>query len=207
LATRAPLDHAPQPYVAPSRLGTLAALVRGDGLMCRSHHSGPETISMHDLVTPLDSHLPRLSVDLARAARRSDSLPSGWDDATITRALLRYRRFLHLVSLAPETPIAPTADIDFMWHLHMLSPRAYHADCMRLFGDVLDHDGGFGREPDERPILGACFERTAARWREAFGEPYVAVPGEGATSCWHDCSGRCWHACKSVSLQALEAVA
>jgi len=155
---------------------------------------------MQDLSTPTvtfhkTTALPHLSVDLVRAAGRSDDLPTDWTDDHIARALLRYRRFLALVALSPTTPIAPTRDIDVMWHLHMLSPRAYHADCMRLFGDVLDHDGGFGKASDEEPTLIACFEQTAARYEAAFGEAYAER--NEATKCWHDCTGRCWHACSS----------
>jgi len=139
--------------------------------------------------------LPQFSVDLVRRALRSDDLPSGWQEADIERALLRYRRFLALVALSPTTPVAPTRDIDVMWHLHMLSPRAYHADCLRLFGELLDHDGGFGKASDEEPVLIACFEHTAARYEAAFGEAYAER--SEATNCWHDCSSRCWHACSS----------
>ncbi|MFO0744517.1 MAG: glycine-rich domain-containing protein-like [Myxococcota bacterium] len=168
---------------------------------------------MHpEISLPAAVELPNPTVDLARAARRSEQLPSDWDDAAIAQAILRYRRFLHLVGLSPTTPIAPTRDIDFIWHLHMLSPRAYQADCMRLFGAVLDHDGGFGQTADEEPVLIACFERTAARWLAAFGESYVvpaamAAGGGAATNCWHDCSGRCWHACSSIELAPAERLA
>jgi len=30
-------------------------------------------------------------------------------------------------------------DIEWVWHCHMLSPRAYAADCERLVGVVVDH--------------------------------------------------------------------
>lgn len=139
--------------------------------------------------------LPLPSVDLIRAARRSDGLPAGWTDADIERAFLRYRRFLALVAVSPDTPIAPTQDIDVMWHLHMQSPLAYQRDCQRLFGGVLDHDGGFGKGEGELERLMACFEQTATRWQIAFGEPYAER--SDATNCWHDCVGRCWHACSS----------
>lgn len=149
------------------------------------------------LTQPLEtpSPLPTLSVDLVRAALKSDDTPEDWTLADIERALLRYRRFLALVMASPSTPIAPTRDIDVMWHLHMLSPRAYHADCMRLFGDLLDHDGGFGKGEGEEPALIACFEHTARRYEAAFGEPYG--PTGEAEKCWHDCQSRCWHACQS----------
>jgi len=146
--------------------------------------------------------LPTLAIDLHEAARRSESLPPEWDAVDIDRAITRYLCFLHLVAQHPGEAIAPTRDIDVIWHLHMLSPRAYHADCTRLFGELLDHDGGFGQEPEEVPVLARTFERTAARWEATFGVPYVEGPGGSATKCWHDCQGRCWHACKSVESAA-----
>lgn len=139
--------------------------------------------------------LPTPSVDLVQAAQRSDDLPAEWTPADIDRALLRYRRFLALVAASPRTQIAPTRDIDVMWHLHMLSPRAYHADCMRWFGDVLDHNGGFGKAPEEEPILIAAFDRTARRYESMFGEKYAERTD--VIDCWHDCDGRCWHACSN----------
>lgn len=139
-----------------------------------------------------------ISVDLLAAARRSDTFPQDWPEDKRRWALQRYEKFLRLAALHPGVPLAPTRDIDELWHLHMLSPRAYFEDCRRLLGRVLDHDGGFGKEPGEIPILQASFERTAALWLEAFGEAYVETgDAPQTTKCWHDCQSRCWHACSS----------
>lgn len=139
-----------------------------------------------------------ISTDLLEAARRSDRETGTWDDVRRELALTRYLRFLELVAEDPHRPIAPTRDIDEMWHLHMLAPRAYFEDCQRLFGEILDHDGGFGKGEGELPDLLRVFDDTARRWQERFGEPYVARPRQEAmTNCWHDCQGRCWHDCKS----------
>jgi hypothetical protein len=139
-----------------------------------------------------------ISTDLLEAARRSDGEPGTWDDARREIALTRYLRFLELVAENPQRPIAPTREIDEMWHLHMLAPRAYFEDCQRLFGQLLDHDGGFGKRENELPELLRVFDDTARRWQERFGEPYVARPRQEAlTKCWHDCTGRCWHACSN----------
>lgn len=140
-----------------------------------------------------------LTIDLLASALRCDDV-STWDEQRLQRAIQNYTRFLLLVADDPSRPIAPTKDIDAIWHLHMLSPVAYHRDCMALFGELLDHDGGFGKEPDEEVVLSRVFEETSARWLEKFGEPYVAGC-DRATKCWHDCKGRCWHACKSVGQQ------
>jgi len=146
-----------------------------------------------------------VSIDLMKAARRSDAFPKDWTEERTRSAIGRYERFLRLVARYPGTPVAPTRDIDAIWHLHMLSPRAYYEDCQRLFGEVLDHDGGFGKDPVEIPILKATFEETAKLWFKAYGEPYLNTDAAGAETvdCWHDCSGRCWHACKSAQASAV----
>lgn len=140
--------------------------------------------------------LPVFSVDLHEAARRSESEASEWIPERLDEAVLRYRRFFHLASLGPG--VAPTREIDVIWHLHMQAPVAYHRDCMRYLGRILDHDGGFGQTPEEAVVLARTFKKTSERYQEVFGEPYVAVR-EGGTNCWHDCQDRCWHACKSLA--------
>jgi len=134
---------------------------------------------------------PIVSVDLARAASVSDTFPK----ELVARApslAKEYEAFLLLVA-KHGGPVAPTREIDEMWHLHMLHPVAYHADCMRLLARILDHDGGFGKRDGELPVLQAVHERTAQLWFEAYGTRY----GGTATNCWHDCASRCWHACSS----------
>ena len=138
-----------------------------------------------------------ISTDLLRAWERSEKKPDGWTYEDAVRALHRYERFLRLAAAYPGVPQAPTRDIDEMWHLHMLSPMAYHRDCMHLFGDILDHDGGFGRGDGEVQQLKETFDQTSRMWEQMYGEPYVTTALHEATKCWHDCVGRCWHACSS----------
>jgi len=143
-----------------------------------------------------------VSVDLLGASYRSDSFPQDWTPEQREKALDRYVKWLLLKQRHPTSRLAPTRDIDLFWHLHMLAPVAYHRDCMRLFGKLLDHDGGFGKGPGELPELQRVFEHTATLWEAEYGEPYRedgrwlrdAVP----TDCWHDCQSRCWHACANV---------
>jgi hypothetical protein len=139
-----------------------------------------------------------ISVDLLRAAVRSESFPKDWSEARRSSALARYERFFTLLAKYPSRPLAPTAEIDEFWHLHMLHPVAYARDCMRLAGHIIDHDGGFGATPDELPRLQAVFAETAAVWKEEFGEAYVEAH-DGLTKCDRNCQSRCWHACSSIS--------
>lgn len=141
-----------------------------------------------------------ISIDLIEAARRSDSFPKDWSEEKVRHALDRYRKFLLLAAKHQGQPVAPTRDIDAMWHLHMLSPRAYYEDCMRLMGRILDHDGGFGKAESEIPTLAATFQRTAELWEQEYGERYLddrTDAANQAVKCWHDCQSRCWHACQS----------
>lgn len=144
-----------------------------------------------------------VSIDLLAASYRSDTFPDDWTREQRELSLQRYHKWLLLKQRHPTARLAPTRDIDLFWHLHMLSPVAYFRDCSRLFGRLLDHDGGFGRGPGELPQLQEVFARTARWWEEAYGEAYredgVCVRDAIATDCWHDCADRCWHACAEMN--------
>lgn len=137
-----------------------------------------------------------VSVDLVRASYRNSGFPAGWSDEKRKQEAERYQRLLVLARENPGQPLAPTRDIDEMWHLHMLHPKAYYEDCMRLFGEIFDHDGGFGMEADELPVLQQTFAKTQSLYEQRFGSPY-ADQDQASTSCWHNCQSRCWHACSS----------
>lgn len=145
-------------------------------------------------------HTPFISVDLVSAALRTEEF-SGTSRTELERAARDYGRFLLLCQRYPALALAPTKAIDKMWHLHMQHPRAYVADCIRLLGDILDHDGGFGTAPREAPILAATFARTSALWEREFGEPYVGG-AHGMVKCTRNCVSRCRRACKSATLGA-----
>lgn len=138
-----------------------------------------------------------ISVDLVQAALRSDELRSVSVEE-LRRDLADYERFLLLVATHWSVAIAPTKAIDRMWHLHMLHPRAYHEDCIRLFGEILDHDGGFGATDDEAPVLAETFELTAHLWQQAYGIPYLG----STVACKRNCVSRCQRRCKTVTPHA-----
>lgn len=88
----------------------------------------------------------------------------------------RYTKFLRLIKANPKKHFAPTVDVDDMWHVHMLHPRAYAKDTKAYFGEVLDHNPGFGQGPAELQELRKQFEETSALWEKEFQEPYVLGP-------------------------------
>ena len=137
-----------------------------------------------------------ISVDLIAAAGKSESgFFARKTKRVITAAFARYQKWLALMSRYPSTRVSPARDIDEMWHLHMLHPVAYHRDCLVNFGDIIDHDGGFGATPDEAPILLEIFQETSALWEKEYGEPYTDT-GSRAVKCTRNCVSRCKRACK-----------
>jgi hypothetical protein len=138
-----------------------------------------------------------LHVNLVEAALRSEEL-GATPRLEIEERVRDYTRFLTLCRLYPDRALAPTKRIDPIWHLHMQHPRAYVADCYALFGDILDHDGGFGSTPDEARVLQGVFADTATLWEKHFGVAYV---GE-ARACTRNCVSRCKRACKTRVEQA-----
>ena len=138
---------------------------------------------------------PALTVDLFRSARRNEDFPR-LDDADLGEAIDRYVRFLILCAKHPNRPLSPTKDIDLVWHLHMLSPRGYVRDCEMIFGEVLDHDGGFGAG-DEEPELRRVFAETADLWALEYAEPYVGDSCGNVVRCTRNCESRCKRKCST----------
>ena len=60
-----------------------------------------------------------VSVDLKDRAERSESFPKEWSEEKLSRSIERYEKFLKLAAKNPSLSIAPTSDIDEIWHLHM----------------------------------------------------------------------------------------
>jgi Glycine-rich domain-containing protein-like len=139
----------------------------------RAHHL--RNVEVSDMAKKKTVELIGLGKHMLDAARRSAGSLEHLSEADREFVFDRYRKFLALAKRHPRERLAPTADIDEMWHLHMLMPLAYVKDCEDYFGYVLDHNGGFGRRPEEADELKAIFERTAKLWKDQYGEDYVVA--------------------------------
>lgn len=123
-----------------------------------------------------------ISLDLLDCAQRSsEHRNSPYVDQ---RSVERYEKFLMLCKKYPDKHLVPTHDIDFMWHLHMLNPRNYWSDCMGYFGDILDHNAGFGTQEIEKEEHLNQFNETARLWKLEFSQPYI---NDDAKSCRSGC--------------------
>lgn len=96
-----------------------------------------------------------------------------YDTDGIKKVIENYKKFLFLVKINPGIRIAPTKDIDEVWHMHILYPVMYHKDCMDIFGFILDHNPGYGTKPNELPKLKKTYYKTAEIWETMYGEPYA----------------------------------
>lgn len=95
--------------------------------------------------------------------------------ATLQRAIERYIKFITLLKLYPDRQLAPTVDIDLVWHTHQCSPSRYESDMQALTGRFVDNNGSLGYT-----ALDTAMTRTAQLWQIRFGQEYDVC------HCW-DC--------------------
>ena len=120
-------------------------------------------------VDEVEAALARVSgLDLARIRPELMS-KLGWSAALCDIVEDRYRKFLALMLLYPNRPLAPTTFIDEFWHAHILDTRAYHRDCDRLFGSYLHHRPSYIVDSPERwDALSEGFAVTVELYRVHF---------------------------------------
>ena len=110
----------------------------------------------------------------------------GWSAQHIERMAQAYRRFLILLARYPGVTIAPTRDIDTVWHTHILDTRKYAADCQRIFGEFLHHYPYLGLRGDQER------QQHAANARQGWACLSVTTPSAPALTSfgWRYKAGR-----------------
>lgn len=98
----------------------------------KNHKRNAQKIKFgHDLIQAALNELDFLRV--------VDSHPLLHGGPLVDQAIQRYEQlWLPLVAESSEPLLAPL-DIEWVWYCHMLCPLAYEADCMNLFGRMIDH--------------------------------------------------------------------
>ena len=90
-----------------------------------------------------DASLQWLGLDLVRALRRQrasmQALLAEGMPSSACAALDEYVDFLSHVKHSAQ-PLVPKLAVDMMWHTHMLFPKRYAVECLRLAGSFVDHD-------------------------------------------------------------------
>lgn len=124
--------------------------------------------------------------------------PHEWNATRADAAEIIYKRFLQLCVMHPEQCIVPTADVDDMWHQHILDTRAYARDCEHALGFFLHHWPYAGLLNHEDALeLQANFAATCALYINEFGEPYSAEAS--GTSCDRSCGRDCDRGASSLA--------
>ena len=116
-----------------------------------------------------------------------------FDPGRAGRACDDYRRFLAILAAFPELQVAPTAEIDLVWHLHILDTRAYARDTQSVFGFFLHHFPYLGlRGGNDDQLLGQAFRNGRVLFQTYFPESQAYDEGiEGS------CGGGSCSSCSS----------
>jgi hypothetical protein len=140
------------------------------------------------------------SLDLGPIAYQLTQSRSGpqWTREKTTQAIARYLAFLYLVDRYPGLQIAPTQEIDQVWHCHILDTSKYAEDCQHLFGYFVHHFPYLGtRNQIDKQNWYRAYALTQVLFQKHFGidfakktflpsdcEP-LAVDSTGFAACRH----------------------
>eukprot|EP00918_Siedleckia_nematoides_P100140 GHVU01218982.1.p1 GENE.GHVU01218982.1~~GHVU01218982.1.p1 ORF type:complete len:751 (-),score=52.34 GHVU01218982.1:111-2363(-) len=119
----------------------------------------------------------KISIDLLQASGENlhflkdvASHPQLQEEQHISNASRRYEQlWLPLLKTNSGDNLLPPLDVHWVWYVHMLSPKAYQEDCMRLIGKVAGHK--FYLKPHEQTD---AENQTRLHWDEMYGatEPF-----------------------------------
>ncbi|CAF0941090.1 unnamed protein product [Rotaria sordida] len=89
--------------------------------------------------------------------------------------ITRYYRFMQLkASHPPNLLLIPTLDIELVWQTHLLRPKMYKVDCLRLFGRVIDRS--LLMTEVEQFFKEQALRDTCQLYEQHFGEQYCPLP-------------------------------
>ena len=89
-----------------------------------------------------------LSAVMKKVAKTNE----GWSHDRLTIAEKDYRDFLAHAKRKVGR-LAPSADVDEVWHTHIIFTQQYHADCEKYFGYYLHH---LPSSPEDMAKRGLC---------------------------------------------------
>lgn len=111
------------------------------------------------------------------AYQLKQSTPSSqWTNEQTLRAITRYLMFLYLVNQYPKLRLAPSTEIDLVWHYHILDTAQYAEDCQFLFGRFIHHYPFFGVQGEEdQQNLQLAYTLTQLLFQQHFGMTITAT--------------------------------
>lgn len=148
--------------------------------------------SLLDVIENLD-----LTDITARAAREHE-----WSHERAEQATFSYRQFLFLVAVTANKPLSPlSADMDEVWHAHILFTKKYASDCNNVFGRFLHHSPHTSSTPADKIM--SISQGTVLVAKTVFGESTYSrsIFEAESAGCCHDApsegedggeSSSCW---------------
>ena len=123
-----------------------------------------KTSSNLDLVEAAICHLDFL--------QNVDSLGNLYRGELLANAIRRYEHmWLPMAANENATQIVAPLDVEWVWHLHMLSPRVYDSDCKRLVSKIIDHKIFTGEQKK------AALAKSQEVWKRLYpDEPFDVNP-------------------------------
>ncbi len=110
----------------------------------------------------------QISIDLIQLMELSEGDLNALSTEEKKQVKDRYIKYLMLSKKFFDLWLAPTKDIDELWHLHMLCPVHYYNDCISNFGEILNHDyRGIQKPPVSHKEI---ILRTNKLWKKEFNE-------------------------------------
>ncbi|KAL1894078.1 hypothetical protein Cpir12675_003862 [Ceratocystis pirilliformis] len=107
--------------------------------------------------------------------------------STMSSLILRYTRFMSLMSEPRDIMLVPTLDVDLAWHTAQLSPASYYGATAGSYGRFLDHD-----DKIDETKLSDGFEVTSKLYQERYQEVYSQCV--------------CWY-CEATRVQSVSSIA
>lgn len=126
------------------------------------------------------------SLDLETIAQKLMHPESGqgWTPSQVNQAITHYKLFLYLIYLYPNRAIAPTPEIDQIWHQHILDTRQYAQDCQWLFGYFVHHAPDFSIENDTDKLdLSTAFFDMISLFVKHFGIDFSETIYDSKNAC------------------------
>lgn len=140
----------------------------------------------HVVASPRDLISPDLFTRLVNRIMREEEVTRDQAERVIVQALA----FLRACTLAPETRLAPSKQVDQGWHAFILYTREYTEFCERLAGGYIHHtpdDGPTGPRVDGAEAVSDTVKVMRAAGLPVDDELWFGQPGR-CSQCHAGCT-------------------
>jgi hypothetical protein len=163
----------------------------------------PSSRLMHPIsLSEATARVERIDLAVLKLKLCNSSEGPGWSHEYYLDVEREYRRFIIMNLIFPDRKMAPSKDVDEMWHYHILDTRKYASDCEQHIGVFLHHFPYLGLRGGSDPeLLALAGNATLDSYVEAFGEqpradvwwarvlPTDIGAAHCANSCYCSCNG------------------